>query len=135
MCPKCGGPVHRSRTRGFSEKVVKTLTANRTYRCFDCGWRGWLETTDIPQLIESRRRRFLRTISVLVTILVTALLALYLVRKTQASSLPASDRTTLQQGALLEERAGPVFQRLSEFGLDSRSGLLQQWMPRRFFEL
>ena len=106
MCPKCGGPVHRSRTRGFSEKLVKTLTANRTYRCFDCGWRGWLETTDIPQLIESRRRRFLRTIiSVLVTILVTALLALYLVRKTQASGLPVSSRKTSQQEALLEKGA------------------------------
>lgn len=83
MCPKCGGPVHRSRTRGFREVLVKMLTANRTYRCFDCAWRGWLESTDISQLRESRRRRLVRTIiSVLVTILVTALVALYLVRKT-----------------------------------------------------
>jgi hypothetical protein len=79
------------------------LTANRTYRCFDCKWRGWLETTDISQLSESKRRRFVRTIiSVLVTILVTALLALYVVRKTQASGLPAPERKTSQQEALLE---------------------------------
>jgi hypothetical protein len=83
MCPKCAGPVHRSRTRGFNEKLVKMLTANRTYRCFDCGWRGWLEAADISQQRESRRRRLLRTIiSVLVTIIVTALLALYLISKT-----------------------------------------------------
>lgn len=106
MCPKCGGPVHRSRTRGFSEKLVKMLTANRTYRCFDCGWRGWLETTDTSQLSEARRRRLVRTIiSVLVTILVTALFALYLVRKTQAGVLPASGRNISQQEALLEEGA------------------------------
>lgn len=91
MCPKCGSPVHRSRTRGLGEKLVKTLTANRTYRCFECGWRGWLQATDISQLRESRRRRLVRTIvSVLVTILVTALIALYLVRNTHAGGFPGA---------------------------------------------
>jgi len=90
MCPKCGGPVHRSRTRGFGERVAKTLTANRTYRCFECGWRGWLQATNISQLRDSTRRRVVRTIiSVLVTILVTALIALYLVRNSKASILPS----------------------------------------------
>lgn len=91
MCPKCGGPVHRSRTRGLGEKVVKALTANRTYRCFECGWRGWLQANDISQLRESKRRQLVRTIiSVLLTIIITALLALYLVRKSQAFALPLS---------------------------------------------
>ena len=90
MCPKCGGPVHRSRTRGFGEKLAKMLTANRTYRCFECGWRGWLRATNISQLRDSTRRRLVRTIiSVLVTILVTALIALYLVRNSKASILPS----------------------------------------------
>lgn len=89
MCPKCGGPVHRSRTRGLGEKVVKLLTANRTYRCFECGWRGWLQAADISQLRESRRRQLVRTIiSVLLTILITALIALYLVRNSHACILP-----------------------------------------------
>jgi DNA-directed RNA polymerase subunit RPC12/RpoP len=89
MCPKCGGPVHRSRTRGLGEKLVKLLTANRTYRCFECGWRGWLQAADISQLRESRRRQLVRTIiSVLLTILITALIALYLVRNSHASALP-----------------------------------------------
>ena len=117
MCPKCGGPVHRSRTRGISERLVKMLTANRTYRCFDCGWRGWLETNDVSQLSESRRRRLVRTIiSVLVTILVTALLALYLVRKTEAGVLPAPGRNTSQQEALLEEGTPgrPAFRQSSD---------------------
>lgn len=85
---------------------MKTLTANRTYRCFDCGWRGWLESTDISQLRDSKRRRLLRTIiSVLVTILVTALFALYLVRKTQGGVLPAADCKISQPDALLEAGA------------------------------
>jgi|SRR6185436_16485839 hypothetical protein len=95
MCPKCGGPVHRSRTRGITEKLVKLLTANRAYRCLECGWRGWLEATDISQRRDARRRRVLRTvISVLVTILVTALIALYLVRNSHADGLRgAGDRS------------------------------------------
>jgi len=85
MCPKCGGPVHRSRTRGLGEKLVKLLTANRTYRCFECGWRGWLQAADISQLREPRRRQLVRTIiSVLLTIIITALIALYLVRNSHA---------------------------------------------------
>ena len=110
MCPKCGGPVHRSRTRGLTEKLVKLLTANRTYRCFECGWRGWLQATDIPQLREARRRRLVRTIiSVLVTILVTTLLALYLVRNTHAGVLPGPG-DGLQHNGFFDRylsRAGP----------------------------
>lgn len=104
MCPKCGGPVHRSRTRGFGEKLVKMLSANRTYRCFECGWRGWLEATDISQLRETRRRRLVRTIiSVLVTILITALFALYLVRKTHAEVLTELKANPSKQTALFHK--------------------------------
>ena len=106
MCPKCGGPVHRSRTRGLGEKLVKMLTVNRAYRCFECGWRGWLQATDISRLRESRRRRLVRTIiSVLVTILVTALFALYLVRKTHADVLTEVRWSISHEGALFETRA------------------------------
>jgi transposase-like protein len=82
VCPRCGGRIHRSHTRGFREKLVKTLTLHKTYRCLECGWRGWLRTGDSP-----KRRHTLRTIiSVLVTLVVTTLLALYVVEKL---SLPA----------------------------------------------
>lgn len=77
LCPQCGEHTHRSHTRGFGEKLVKTLTSHKTYRCHDCGWRGWLRAGD-----SSKRRHTLRTIiSVLVTLLITTLLALYVVEK------------------------------------------------------
>lgn len=82
LCPQCGGRTHRSHTRGFGEKLVKALTSHKTYRCHECGWRGWLRTGD-----PAKRRHALRTIiSVLVTLLITTLLALYVVEKL---SLPA----------------------------------------------
>jgi len=39
-CPKCGGLLARSRTRGF-EQVRKWLSHRRPHRCRRCGWRGW----------------------------------------------------------------------------------------------
>jgi predicted RNA-binding Zn-ribbon protein involved in translation (DUF1610 family) len=42
-CPKCAaGRIRRSRVRWLSERVKKGFTAERPYRCDDCGWRGWL---------------------------------------------------------------------------------------------
>jgi transposase-like protein len=77
LCPLCGGYTHRSHTRGFREKLVKGLTSHKTYRCHECGWRGWLRAGDSPN-----RRNLLRTIiSVLLTLLITTLLALYVVDK------------------------------------------------------
>ncbi len=41
-CSKCGSPrVHRSRSRGWFEKVRKAFTHKRPHRCHACGWRGW----------------------------------------------------------------------------------------------
>jgi predicted RNA-binding Zn-ribbon protein involved in translation (DUF1610 family) len=45
ICPECGAEkVHRSRSRGLTEPIRKSLTAKRIFRCHKCGWRGWLET-------------------------------------------------------------------------------------------
>jgi len=77
ICPLCGGLIHRSHTRGFREKLVKALTSHKTYRCHECGWRGWLRIG-----AKAKSRHVLRTIiSVLVTLLITTLLALYVVEK------------------------------------------------------
>ena len=82
LCPQCGGHTHRSHTRGFRERLVKGLTSLKTYRCHECGWRGWLRAGDSPH-----RRNSLRTIiSVLVTLLITTLLALYVVDKLSGTS-------------------------------------------------
>ena len=90
ICPQCGGSIHRSHTRGFSEKLVKALTAHKTYRCHECGWRGWVRVGD-----STKRRHRLRTIiSVLVTLIITMLLALYVVEKL---SLPAPNAGFEQQ--------------------------------------
>ena len=77
LCPQCGGLTHRSHTRGFGEKLVKALTSHKTYRCHECGWRGWLKAGDPAK----RRRRLWTIISVLVTLAVTTMLALYVVEK------------------------------------------------------
>lgn len=44
ICPNCGKAekVHRSHSRGLFEKVFKTVTLYKVYRCHDCNWRGWL---------------------------------------------------------------------------------------------
>ena len=43
-CPHCGrvGTLHRSRSRNFREKLIKFLLPYKTYRCKECGWRGFI---------------------------------------------------------------------------------------------
>jgi hypothetical protein len=42
-CPSCvTSRVHRSRSRTLVERVRRTMTAERLFRCDACGWRGWL---------------------------------------------------------------------------------------------
>jgi FlaA1/EpsC-like NDP-sugar epimerase len=42
-CPSCGeASAHRSRARTIQERLKKEITAERLFRCDDCGWRGWL---------------------------------------------------------------------------------------------
>ena len=83
-CPECGAIVHRSHTRGFKEKLFKIITSYRAYRCRECGWRGWLGRSNL--LI---RKSTLRTIiSVLLTLLITTLIALYLVDKLSPNISP-----------------------------------------------
>jgi len=42
LCPRCGASVHRSHTRSWREKLAKTFTRYKAYRCHHCGWRGLL---------------------------------------------------------------------------------------------
>jgi predicted RNA-binding Zn-ribbon protein involved in translation (DUF1610 family) len=42
-CPSCKGwRVHRSKARNVYERLKKSQTDRRLYRCEECGWRGWL---------------------------------------------------------------------------------------------
>jgi nucleoside-diphosphate-sugar epimerase len=41
-CPAChGSDVHRSRARSFAERLTKSISDERLFRCHGCGWRGW----------------------------------------------------------------------------------------------
>jgi hypothetical protein len=59
-CPGCGGRLYRSRSRTFTEKLIKLLTRYRTYRCRQCEWRGWVEARQ-PASSIVRRQRMART--------------------------------------------------------------------------
>jgi UDP-GlcNAc:undecaprenyl-phosphate GlcNAc-1-phosphate transferase len=42
-CEGCGGArLHRSHARNVFERLRKSRSLKRLYRCNDCGWRGWL---------------------------------------------------------------------------------------------
>lgn len=90
LCPKCHGRAHRSHARSFAEKLVRALTSRRFYHCHECGWRGWLRRRNSAE----DRHRLRTIISVLVTLLITTLLALYVVEKL---SVPAPGPDYQQQ--------------------------------------
>jgi FlaA1/EpsC-like NDP-sugar epimerase len=47
-CRRCeSGIVHRSRAKSVTDRIRKTLTAKRPYRCDACHWRGWLTPAQI----------------------------------------------------------------------------------------
>ena len=49
-CPRChAGRVCRSRARTVLERLEKVSTAQRLFRCDDCGWRGWLVPVQLGQ--------------------------------------------------------------------------------------
>jgi hypothetical protein len=42
-CPHCGSHrLHRSRVRSLPERVRRSFSALRLFRCDECNWRGWL---------------------------------------------------------------------------------------------
>jgi DNA-directed RNA polymerase subunit RPC12/RpoP len=86
-CPQCSGRTRRSHTNGFYEKLIKAWTSYKAYRCRECGWRGWLR---IRKPSAKRRQTVRATIGFLVTVLITMLLALYLIEKLNTRA-PDSD--------------------------------------------
>lgn len=85
-CPQCGGRTHRSHANRFRERLIRSWTSYKAYRCRECGWRGWLRNRK-----SSSKRPTLRTIiGLVVTLLITTLLALYLIEKLNAPA-PGSD--------------------------------------------
>ena len=47
ICPNCGQSAHRSHSRNFRESFIKRATPYKTFRCRECGWRGFAAPTGI----------------------------------------------------------------------------------------
>jgi hypothetical protein len=64
-CRKCRSTrVHRSRTQGALDQLIRTFTPLRAFRCGACRWRGWAVPVasqgpllELPPLPEKRRRK------------------------------------------------------------------------------
>ena len=50
--PACGScassSLHRSRMSGPLEHIRRQFTDKRPYRCYGCGWRGWIDDVGLP---------------------------------------------------------------------------------------
>jgi predicted RNA-binding Zn-ribbon protein involved in translation (DUF1610 family) len=76
FCPKCGDYLYRSHSRSFSEKLIRTFSPFKLYRCHECGWRGWL-AYDPHKAARPPSRKFQAILLTLLVILLITLLALY----------------------------------------------------------
>jgi predicted RNA-binding Zn-ribbon protein involved in translation (DUF1610 family) len=90
ICPACGLSVHRSHARGWKEKLVRAVSPYRPYRCHDCGWRGWFGKSNT--ILSKNRQRTI--VSLLITIFITTLLALYLIDRMTAPVIPVETKKT-----------------------------------------
>jgi uncharacterized protein with PIN domain len=77
LCPECGTSARRSRARDSKERLIRALSPFKAYRCHECGWRGWLGNTNIGL----RKSHLQKIIGLLLTLLITTLLALYLIER------------------------------------------------------
>ena len=97
VCPACGWRIHHSHTRGVIEKLIRTVTSYKMYRCRECGWRGW-RGKSTPLVGKHRRRTIL---IILLGLLVTLLLTLYLIER--LSQPPTFSEQTVYR----EKKKGP----------------------------
>ena len=84
-CPQCGHHIHRSRTRGFVEKLIRVATGYRVYRCHQCGWRGWI----LRKRIRDARRLLQTSIALLLVLAIVILLAYYVVDRIASAPPPS----------------------------------------------
>ncbi|HKY03972.1 MAG TPA: hypothetical protein VJQ56_03735 [Blastocatellia bacterium] len=67
--------MHRSHARGPAERIIKSLTRYRPYRCLRCGWRGWLTEVARPGI---RWRSVLKDVVSMLVVIFLVLLAFYM---------------------------------------------------------
>ena len=81
VCSACKSTnVQRTRTLGARERFRKRFTRKRVHVCLDCGWRGWLRHAG-KQKASATGPKARTIVTVLVALLVTVLLAIYLVQR------------------------------------------------------
>jgi DNA-directed RNA polymerase subunit RPC12/RpoP len=79
LCPECGYRVHRSHAKGFNERLVRVFTHYRSYRCNECGWRGWLsKEARVRQPVS--RQRIAQILLTLLAIIIITFMTLYIVK-------------------------------------------------------
>ncbi len=74
-CPQCSavGSLHRSRSRNMREQIIRRLTFFKTYRCKECGWRGFRSTLVLT------KKSLKSLLLYIVLIILTAYLAQYFI--------------------------------------------------------
>ncbi len=80
VCPHCqSDKLDRSRTRSWAERLIRSLTRLRPYRCRACQARIWRPETSRqrPVLRRARRRAVVSLVLALGTGLVAALTVIY----------------------------------------------------------
>lgn len=78
VCPACNSEhVKRSRSRNAFERFIKRFS-RKAYRCLDCGWRGVVAAPKGGAL-NARNRRSPRKIPWLLIVIISLLLALFLI--------------------------------------------------------
>jgi predicted RNA-binding Zn-ribbon protein involved in translation (DUF1610 family) len=76
-CPRCGvDSLRRSHARRL-EKLFRTLSSYRIYRCSNCKWRGWLPTGEspLPRIVKKSVRALLVFAIVILTAITAWLIA------------------------------------------------------------
>ncbi len=76
FCPECGNHLHRSRSHNLREKLIRTFSRLKMYRCHKCDWRGWLNPGKKKDLAPTSQKFLSIALTLLVTLFIT-LLALY----------------------------------------------------------
>ncbi len=79
ICPKCSSEnIHRSRHRSRWESLRKSLSTKRIYRCHDCSWRGWLESSSGKKNVSPQHRVITYVMVIIIALFAVWMLTIYL---------------------------------------------------------
>jgi predicted RNA-binding Zn-ribbon protein involved in translation (DUF1610 family) len=90
VCPECGENVHRSHTHSVFERLFRTVSSYRPYKCTGCGWRGWLA----PVMPRNWKKTIPTIILWLISLALAMLLAFYLTESYRSQHPHRTDPTS-----------------------------------------